>query len=177
VEDCHEIVQCLLRTSRLLYYVCAMPITGGPYLAAAFFCEKALREVDGVTSFIRVVDRWTVTGPSETMPPTAIQTTLVVIMKSGIHRGPGQLTITPVSPSDAAMPTLTLSVLFEGDEDRGVAFIAPMAFPVQESGIYWFNVSVDGRSFTEIPLRVVYHRVAPMQMPPNPSNPGLPPQR
>lgn len=159
----------------MLYDVSAMPIEGGPYLAAAFLCEKALREVDGVNSFIRVVDRWTVSGPSEMMPPSSIQTTLVVIMKSGIHRGPAQITITPRSPSDVQMQVISIPVLFEGDEDRGNAILAPMAFPVHEPGIYWFNVSVDGQSFTEIPLRVIYHRVVPA-LPPNRANPGLPPQ-
>jgi hypothetical protein len=158
----------------MLYDVCAMPIEGGPYLAAAFLCEKALREVDGVNTFVRVVDRWTVSGPTETMPQTAIQTTLVVMFKSGIHRGPGQLTITPTSPSDVELQTIEVPVLFEGDEDRGLAIVMPMAFPVQEAGLYWFNISLDGRSFSQIPLRVVYHRIAPMQTPPNP---GRPPQR
>jgi hypothetical protein len=153
-----------------------MPIEGGPYLAAAFICEKALREVDGVTSFIRVVDRWTVTGPTEDMPQTAIQATLVVSFKSGIHRGTGQLTITPTSPSGAQQQAVMMSVLFEGDEDRGITAILPMAFPVQEAGVYWFNVSLDGQSFSEIPLRVVYHRVVAAPMLPNP-NPGLPPQQ
>jgi len=148
-----------------------MPIQGGPYLAAAFLCEKALREVDGVNSFIRVVDRWTVTGPTEAMPQTAIQATLVVIFKSGIHRGAGQIVITPVSPSDVRLPQLTVPVLFEGDEDRGIAVILPMAFPVQEPGLYWFNISMDGQSFSEIPLRVIYHRVVPTVQPPNPSPP------
>lgn len=160
-----------------MYDVSAMPIQGGPYLSAAFLCEKALREVDGVTTFVRMVDRWTVTGPSETMPLTAIQATLVVMFKSGIHRGPGHLTITPTSPSDVRMSSVTVPVLFEGDEDRGIAIILPMAFPAQEPGLYWFNVSLDGQSFSEIPLRVVYHQVVPMQMPPQNPNLGLPPQR
>ena len=145
-----------------------MPIEGGPYLAAAFLCEKALREVDGVNSFVRMVDRWTVTGPSETMPATAIQTSLVVAFKSGIHRGNGQLVITPTSPSDARMPSINVPVLFEGDDDRGLAIIIPMAFPATEPGIYWFNVSLDGRTFSEIPLHVVYHQVAPTEMPSSP---------
>jgi hypothetical protein len=152
-----------------------MPISGGPYLSAAFLCEKALVETDGVNSFVRMVDRWTVTGPTETMPQTAIQATLVVVFKSGIHRGPGQLAITPITPSDKRLPGITIPVHFEGDEDRGVAIVIPMAFPVQEPGLYWFNVSLDGQSFSEIPLRVIYHRVVPMMLPTNPSNPGLPP--
>jgi hypothetical protein len=156
-----------------VYDVSAMPIQGGPYLAAAFLCEKALREADGVLSFVRMVDRWTVSGPTEAMPPTPIQATLVVILKSGIHRGQGHITITPVSPSDARMPPLRVPVLFEGDEERGVAVVLPMMFPAQEPGTYWFNVSIDGQSLSEIPLRVVYHWVVSEQT--NPSNPGLPP--
>ena len=148
-----------------------MPITGGPYLAAAFLCEKALREVDGVNSYIRVVDRWTVTGPTDNMPQTPIAATLVVAFKSGIHRGSGQLVITPTSPSDARMPSITIPVHFEGDEDRGVVIVAPMQFGVQEPGLYWFNVSLDGQSLSEIPIRVVYHRVAQSQTPPT----GYPP--
>ena len=149
-----------------------MPIEGGPYIAAAFLCERALREVDGVNSFIRVVDRWTVSGPTENMPQTAIQTALIVMFKSGIHRGPGRLTITPTTPSDVAMPALEVPVLFEGDEGRGVNLVIPMAFPVQEPGVYWFNITLDGQVFSHIPLRVIYHRVAPIPLPPNAPNPG-----
>lgn len=159
-----------------MYDVSAMPISGGPYLAGAFLCEKALLEGDGVNSFIRVVDRWTVSGPSEQMPPTSIQATLVIMFKSGIHRGPGTLLVQPVSPSDQNMLPLSLSLLFEGDEDRGLTLVVPMAFPVNEPGVHWFVVSIDGQAFTSIPLRVIYHRVAPM-MPPSPSNLGLPPPR
>jgi len=144
-----------------------MPIEGGPYLAGAFFCEKALRENDGVYSFIRVVDRFIVSGPDDVMQLTPLQLTLVVMFKSGMHRGPGQLSVTPTSPSDVVMPALPGSVLFEGDDDRGQVLVQPMVFPAAEPGIYWFNVSIDGRSFTEIPLRVVYHRVAAQPLPPS----------
>ena len=112
-----------------------MPVSGGPYLQAAFFCEKALREADGVLSFIRVVDKWTVNGPAETMPPTVIQTNLVIAMKSGIHRGSSQITITPTSPSGKIMQPIVIPAFFEGDDDRGVAIVAAMGFPVQERSI------------------------------------------
>lgn len=142
-----------------------MSASGGPYLVAAFFCEKVLREFDGTMSFIRIVDKWTVSGPADTMPPTVIQTTLVILMKSGIHRGSSQITVTPTSPSGALMQTITLPALFEGDDDRGVAIVAGMGFPAQESGLYWFDVAVDGQSFTRMPLRVSYLRVGPMSNP------------
>ena len=143
-----------------------MPITGGPYLAAAFLCEKALTEVDGVVSFIRVVDKWTVTGTTETMLPTVINATLVVMLKSGIHRGSSQITIVPTTPSGAVMPPIVVPMSFEGDDDHGSGFIAPIGFPAQESGLYWFDISVDSQPFTKIPLRIVYLRVAQAPAPP-----------
>jgi hypothetical protein len=139
-----------------------MPIEGGPYLSAALLCEKVLHEVDGVNSLVRVVDRWTISGPTEDMPQTAIQTTLVLMFKSGIHRGPARLTITPVTPRNATLATIDIPVLFEGDEDRGVNVVIPMAFPVQEAGVYWLGVRLDGQIVSHIPLRVIYHRIAPM---------------
>jgi hypothetical protein len=135
-------------------------VNGGPYLTGAFFCEKILREHDGVLSFIRVVDRWTVTGPAEAMPLTVIQTNLVIQMKSGNHRGVSQITVTPYAPSGAHLPPLRLTAKFEGEEDTGIAVPVPMAFPAKEAGVYWFDVSVDGRSFTKIPLRVDYQQLA-----------------
>jgi hypothetical protein len=154
----------------MLYDVSAMPTTGGPYLQAALLCEKALQETDGVISLIRIVDRWTVSGPTEDMPQTAIQATMAIMLKSGFHRGPGRLTITPNTPRDVALPAMEVPVHFEGDEDRGVNVIIPMAFPVQEAGVYWFAITLDGQVISHIPLRVIYHRVAPMQTPPNPSS-------
>lgn len=141
---------------------------GGPYLVAAFFCEKALHEKDGVLSFIRMVDRWNVTGPTETMPPTLIQAYLVVLMKAGIHRGSAQITITPTKPSGELMPTIAFPVFFEGDEDRGTGVVAPLGFPVQEDGLYWFDVAVDGQAVTKMPLRIVYQRVGQIHGQANP---------
>lgn len=149
-----------------------VPITGGPYLSAALFCEKILRESDGVMSFIRVVDRWTVSGPSETMPNTTIQTNLIITMKSGMYRGPSQIIVTPSTPSGSDMAALRASVNFEGDDDRGVAIHLPLVFPVQEPGIYWFEVSVNGQTQAQVPMRVLYQSVGVQT--PNPANPGSP---
>lgn len=135
-----------------------MAIDGGPYLSTAFLCERALREVDGVNSFIRVVDRWTVSGPEENMPATVIQATLVVAFKSGIHRGNAHLLITPITPSDQRLPTVEFPILFEGDDDRGITVMLPMQFPATEKGVYWFQVALDQQTVSYIPLRVIYHR-------------------
>ncbi len=147
-----------------------MPVSGGPYLSSAFFCEKVLQEHDSVLSFIRVVDRWNIVGPTQTMPPTVIQATLAVLFKSGIMRTSAQITITPVSPNGERLQAITLPVLFEGDDERGGGIILPMGFPVKEPGLYWFEVALaaqGGQSsvMTQIPMRIVYLQTGSM-MPP-----------
>lgn len=149
-----------------------MPVSGGPYLVAAFFCEKVLQEKDGVLSFIRVVDRWNIVGPTQTMQPTVIQATLVALFKSGILRASAQLTLTPISPSGERMPTVSFPVLFEGDDERGGGVALPMAFPVQEPGLYWFEVALATQGGpaevrTYIPMRIVYLQTGSMMQQPN----------
>lgn len=67
-----------------------MPFEGGPYLSAAFLCEKVLTEADGVKSAIRIFDRTThtIAGPA---PPTEMQPfdyefMLFIRFKSGAAR-------------------------------------------------------------------------------------------
>jgi hypothetical protein len=91
-----------------------MPIEGGPYLSVATLCERALQETDGVISLVRIVDRWTVSGPTEDMPLTPIQATMVLMFKSGFHRGPGRLTVTPTTPREVALLAMETPVHFEG---------------------------------------------------------------
>jgi len=155
-----------------------MPVTGGPYLVAAFFCDRVLREQDGVVSVIRIVDRWTVNGPAESMPLTVLQTNLVILFKSGLYRGTGQITITPISPSNARMEPIVLPIVFGGDDDAGTGAILPIGFPVQGDGPYWFEISLAGQGLpaylvTCIPMRVVYLRIAPTPLrPPRPAEQG-----
>lgn len=160
-----------------MYDVSAMPITGGPYLSGAFFCEKVLREPDGVMSAIRIVDRWTITGQSPTIAPTVIQTFIALFFKSGIYRGQAQITITPISPSNTRMQPIVLPLLFEADDDRGAGTVFQMGFPVQEDGAYWFEITLAKQGLpaelvTCIPMRIVYLQMGPMPFQANPANQG-----
>lgn len=149
-----------------------MPVSGGPYMVAAFFCERVLQEVDGALSFIRVIDRWNIVGPTQTMNPTIIQATLVVLMKSGILRSSAQLTVTPVSPTNERLQAIAVPILFEGDDERGGGAVLPMQFPVTEPGLYWFEVAIAPQGgqnsvMTFIPMRIVYLQTGSMLPPAN----------
>jgi hypothetical protein len=68
------------------------------------------------------------------------------------------------------MQPITLPVLFEGDDERGAGVVLPMGFPVNEPGLYWFEVAITlpgsgSAVMTFIPMRVVYMQTASPQGP------------
>ena len=132
----------------------------GPFLSAAMFCEKVLQEVDGVKSAIRIVDRITFqaqgTQPPDEMPPFNFQTNLLLQFKSGAARGASQLEIRMVKPSLDSNSILAQTIMFEGEDDRGVGVICNMNLKIDEPGVYWFYITLDGTTVTRLPLRVIY---------------------
>jgi len=126
-----------------------------PLLQIAAFCEKVLREKEGVLSLIRVVDRVNVTGPSKEMPQLPIKLVLVIAFKSGDMKGKFAIRVRPTTPSGRELPPFEFSALFEGD-DRGVSFVGDFNLVTTEEGLYWFDVYVENDRVTRIPLRVVY---------------------
>jgi hypothetical protein len=136
----------------------------GPHLQIAVFCEKVLVERDGVPSIVRVIDRFNISGNATEMPPNQINFTLFVSFKPGFYRGKASLRISPISPSGKDLPALNFPLLFEGDDERGVFIQANMGMLIQEEGLYWFDVSLQGLAnedmpFTRMPLRVVYQQL------------------
>ena len=132
----------------------------GPYLAAAFLCEKVLMEADGVASAIRIVDRvnHTVAGPEPPveMEPFNYQIMLFLSFKSGSARGPMALEIRMERPSGESPNPSRVTINFEGDDERGVNRVTTMNLTLSMPGLYWFDVSLDGHRITRVPFRVVY---------------------
>ena len=135
----------------------------GPYLQMAVFCEKVLQEKDGVVSAIRIIDRinQTATGPNapQAMAPFDYQLTGLITLKSGSARGGVQVEIEPEMPSGLRKPRVTMTAQMEGNE-RGQNLIMNMKMRFEEPGVYWFNVYVDGRLITKMPLGVQYSRIS-----------------
>ena len=132
----------------------------GPYLSAALLCEKVLVEQDGVKSAIRIVDRVVRTAvgsnPPLEMEPFDYALKLLLKFKSGWARGVHNVKIQPAKPSGELIPELVKSVLFEGEEDRGVDIILDTIFKLDQTGIYWIYIYLNDVLVTQIPLRVIY---------------------
>jgi hypothetical protein len=147
----------------LIFGKCEMPEQENvfrPYLQMALFCEKVLREADGVLSVIRIVDRFTVNGVTPEMPPQPMAFTIVISFKAGFMRGKQTLAIRPKSPTGVDLPAMEFPVLFEGDDDRGVALAFPIQWVPPEEGLYWWDVYLNQELVTRMPLRVLYQRMA-----------------
>lgn len=134
----------------------------GPYLQIAAFCERILREGDGVLSLIRVVDRIThqVAGPDapRDMPEIRYPLTLAIVLKSGRARGRHELSITPQLPSGELLQPMAMTVQLEG-ENRGVSVVNVIDIPYRQEGLYWFTIAFDGQTLTRLPLEIRYSRL------------------
>ncbi|MCH8994014.1 MAG: hypothetical protein IH959_03505 [Chloroflexi bacterium] len=141
---------------------------GGPYLQQAFFCEKILREADGVVSFIRQVDRLTVNTSGPEAPPDMPQTTftafLAIAVKAGEAKGRHELKVLRELPSGIRDPEPLFSIaLFlegggEGGGDRGAGILGQINMVFEQEGLYWFDVYLDETLLSRIPFRVIYQR-------------------
>jgi hypothetical protein len=139
-----------------------MSSTGGRFISLAVFCEKVLTEADGAISLIRIFDRYSVQAPSPQNPAANIPLNVVVMLRSGMFRGPATLKFLPNSPSGQILSTLEFPILFEGDDERGSAVMLNMGFAPPEAGLYWFDILLDDDMVTRIPLRVVFQRTGPV---------------
>lgn len=136
---------------------------GGPYLAAAVFCEKVIEDKQGILSLIGIIDRITqsAVGPDapEKMPPLSYNLHLVLSFKSGFARGTQSVRLRALPPEGPPMGESIFTVFFEG-EDRGNNLILQMALALPMEGLYWFDILLGERLVTRMPLRVVYQRLS-----------------
>jgi len=131
------------------------------FLQIAVFCEKVLREADGVFSLIRIIDRFNVIGATPEMQPSILRFFIVVSFKSGFMRGRQTIYLRPKSPTGQDLPAMEFPVLFEGDDDRGTALAFDVNWAVNEEGLFWWDVYLNEEVVTRMPLRVAYQRMGP----------------
>jgi hypothetical protein len=138
-----------------------MPFERGPYLSVAAFCEQVIEDKSGVLSLIRIVDRMNVTaqGPSAPpeMPPSNLNWTLVLTLKSGEARGSHEVKIVPELPSGETIPPSIFSVHLEGG-NRGANLISRINMLLTMPGVYWFKIYIDDEFITQLPIEVIYSR-------------------
>jgi hypothetical protein len=131
----------------------------GPYVSLAAICETTLQE-NAVITLVRVVDTFDVRGESDAMPPGVLAFRMVVALKSGEARGQRTMLLRLVRPSGDTEITESLKIELKGGIE-GVTVVMPTRIVVTHEGVHWFDVVLNSRVLTRIPLRVRYHREKP----------------
>jgi len=129
-----------------------------PLLAAAVLCDKVLREEDNVVSLVRLIDVFNISGTASTLPPGMARLVLFVMFRSGEALGVRRLRIVAKSPTGDILSQDERKMEFKGDEHGAVAAI-DLKMGITQTGLYWFDVTLNDNLMTRIPLRVRYEQV------------------
>jgi uncharacterized protein DUF6941 len=136
---------------------CEMNTAPMPHVVAALFCEKVLQEKDGSLTVVRIADRLTYTLPPELpegVKPLA-QLAGLIALRSGSASGKFTLKIRSNSPSGKQDEDFFSSPIELRGGDHGQNMILNISMGILEDGLFWFDVILDDRVLTRIPLMVV----------------------
>ena len=134
----------------------------GPYLNAAFLCEKVLEEKNGVLSAIRIVDRVTYTyaaspeNPSSGVPPIQAELSFLLILKSGQNPGATNIKIILKKPDNSELPPLNETMHLDTPDNKGGNLVINTRLNIDQKGVWWFEVFINDVSRTKIPLEVIF---------------------
>ena len=139
------------------------PFEHGPFVQVAAFCERVLRETDGVLSLIRIVDVITHKeggeNPPRDMPPFRFPLMLVLTLKARRTRGRHEISVIPELPSGETLSSTTATVQMEG-EAQGINYTSKVDMEFTLEGLHWFQIWFDDYILTRLPLQVRYSRLA-----------------
>ncbi len=140
----------------------------GPYLAAAFFCERVMREVDGPLTAIRIIDFYKLVLPADTpndFPSEdkgiGLEMNGLIGFKSGGSSGNHDLSILMTSPSGKEQNILQKTLQFSQEDNGGSNVHLHINASVYESGLYLFDVELDDTFVTRMPIRINIERGQP----------------
>ena len=123
-----------------------------------------LQKKDGVLSVIRIIDQLTHTIVArqmpEELPKVPFNLTFLISFKSGRARGRHSVVLGLEDPSGTKKELFAHSLQLEG-EHRGANWVIQASITFEMEGLYWFEVFLEDRLVTRMPLRLVYQLVSP----------------
>jgi hypothetical protein len=118
-----------------------------PYLQAVLLCEHVIEEKDGVISAYRICDG--LIGLKKE-PITRSLTALIVVRSDG-GEGTVPVALEMETPSGDTVHRASMDALA-----RGQNVVMNMQLVFKESGIHWFNIYLDNKLATRVPLKVMF---------------------
>jgi len=139
---------------------------GGPFLAAAVFCESTLEDASGKISAIGILDGCQLflsndappDVPSESQPAALVQNALF-IFRSGDSPGKHKLRLVVEQPNGKRIKTAEKDIDLSGPSHGGINLKTNLLLQVSASGVYWVDVILDDKRVTRMPLNVTVQRL------------------
>lgn len=132
----------------------------GPYLLAAFLCERVIEEKDGVKSIVRITDRITITAAGDNVPAQmqsfVCQTNMFISFKPGLRPAKYELKIDLVKPSGERAGGPAISLDLNRPPATGNDAIVKIGLQIEQEGVYWFEIYLNSMLVTKVPLQVIY---------------------
>jgi len=142
--------------------------TGGPYLAAAFFCESLIEDkADGALTAVRIIDSMVVQLGPDAAPDfpsdenrLPIQIHALLTFKSGDSPGNHAIKVVAESPSGKRQTILEQTLPLSPPPHGGANLRVSQTIGVHKGGLFWTHVFLDGKRVTSMPLQISIERVA-----------------
>ena len=134
---------------------------GGPYLAAAVFCDNVVRGEDGAMSAIRIVDRLNVAVPADAPPDVpseshriAVTIWTLIMFKTGDGKGKHTVSLVVQSPSGKRTKGPKHELNFSAEPQGGANLRIQVGLGIKEGGLFFIDVFLDGKRATRMPLLI-----------------------
>jgi len=140
--------------------------TGGPFLAAAVFCESIMESHDKKVSAININDGfqlWISPQAPPNLPsksqPLQINQNILLIFRTGDSPGKHTLRLIVEQPNGKRSEALNQDVKLSPEPHGGVNVKTAATMLVYSSGVFWVDVFLDGKRYTRMPLNVSIERL------------------
>jgi hypothetical protein len=154
----------------------------GPYLSAAFFCERTIEDKqDNTISIVRMVDTLMIQlHPSTPLdfPSEAnrlpVPISALVSFKTGDSPGSHTLKLVMESPSGKKAPPVEQQFVLSKDPQGGFNYRLNSVIQVMKGGLFWLHVYLDDKHITKTPFLIKIERPEqPVSTSHQPGNPAL----
>jgi hypothetical protein len=144
---------------------------GGPFLAAAIFCENILEDSSGLMSVQRIMDGCQVVvspfAPPD-MPskanPVPVAQNILLIFRTGDAPGKHELKLVMQGPNGKRSLVSTMEISLTEPSHGGVNVKTVAKMMVYSSGVFLIDVILDGKRFTRMPLNIDIQRLPSTQL-------------
>jgi hypothetical protein len=150
---------------------------GGPYLAAAFFCDATIEDKqDGTLSAIRIIDQVTIRLLPSTPPNLPSEQEKLPVFVHGLlafrtGNSPGEhaLRLVMHAPSGKSATLAEQSLPFSPHPHGGANFRLNGMIKVVKGGLFWMDVFLDGKRMARMPLQITIERTEAVSPPAEPT--------